>query len=100
MVASSAGRHDLGRGVPFPKATPMSDITSILSAIGRGDPSAAEQLLPLVCDELRKLAAQRMARERLGDGYRVSWRSRSSRTQLAWWAILGFSCIRNSLGFR
>src|SRR5215471_16178281 len=42
----------------------MSDVTRILSAIEHGDPSAAEQLLPLVYDELRKLAAQRMAEER------------------------------------
>src|SRR5438874_5482751 len=41
----------------------MSDVTHILSAIKQGDPSAAEQLLPLVYDELRKLAAERMARE-------------------------------------
>jgi RNA polymerase sigma factor (TIGR02999 family) len=41
----------------------MSDVTQILNAIERGDPSAAEQLLPLVYDELRKLAAQRMAQE-------------------------------------
>jgi RNA polymerase sigma factor (TIGR02999 family) len=44
----------------------MSDVTQILSAIEQGDPSAAEQLLPLVYDELRKLAAQRLAREAPG----------------------------------
>jgi RNA polymerase sigma factor (TIGR02999 family) len=48
------------------KATPMSDVTRILSAIDQGDPSAAEQLLPLVYDELRKLAAQKMAQEKPG----------------------------------
>jgi RNA polymerase sigma factor (TIGR02999 family) len=42
----------------------MSDVTRILSAIGEGDPHAAGQLLPLVYDELRKLAAARMAVER------------------------------------
>jgi RNA polymerase sigma factor (TIGR02999 family) len=42
----------------------MSEVTRILSAIEQGDPRAAEQLLPLVYDELRKLAAQRMAEER------------------------------------
>ena len=42
----------------------MSDVTRILSAIEQGDPHAAEQLLPLVYDELRKLAAARMAEER------------------------------------
>jgi RNA polymerase sigma factor (TIGR02999 family) len=44
----------------------MSDVTRILSAIEQGDPSAAEQLLPLVYEELRKLAAERMAQERPG----------------------------------
>ena len=41
----------------------MSHITSILSAIEQGEPHLAEQLLPLVYDELRRLAAQKMARE-------------------------------------
>src|SRR2546428_6241115 len=44
----------------------MSEVTRILSAIEQGDPSAAEQLLPLVYDELRKLAAQRLAQEAPG----------------------------------
>src|SRR5918995_1609870 len=44
----------------------MSDVTRILSAIEQGYPSAAEQLLPLVYDELRKLAAQRLAQEMPG----------------------------------
>jgi RNA polymerase sigma factor (TIGR02999 family) len=44
----------------------MSDVTRILSAIEQGDPSAAGQLLPLVYDELRKLAAQRLAHEKPG----------------------------------
>jgi RNA polymerase sigma factor (TIGR02999 family) len=44
----------------------MSEITRILSAIEQGDPSAAEQLLPLVYDELRKLAAQKLAQEKPG----------------------------------
>jgi len=44
----------------------MSDVTRILSAIEQGDPSAAEQLLPLVYDELRKLATQRLAQEKPG----------------------------------
>jgi RNA polymerase sigma factor (TIGR02999 family) len=44
----------------------MSEVTRILSAIEQGDPHAAEQLLPLVYDELRKLAAERMAQERPG----------------------------------
>jgi RNA polymerase sigma factor (TIGR02999 family) len=44
----------------------MSDVTQILSAIERGEAHAAEQLLPLVYDELRLLAAKKMARERPG----------------------------------
>jgi RNA polymerase sigma factor (TIGR02999 family) len=44
----------------------MSDVTRILTAIEQGDPHAAEQLLPLVYDELRKLAAQKMAQEAPG----------------------------------
>jgi RNA polymerase sigma factor (TIGR02999 family) len=44
----------------------MTDVTQILSQIESGDPSAAEQLLPLVYDELRRLAAQRMAQEKPG----------------------------------
>ena len=44
----------------------MSECTQILNAIEQGDPHAAEQLLPLVYDELRKLAAQKMAQEAPG----------------------------------
>jgi RNA polymerase sigma factor (TIGR02999 family) len=44
----------------------MSDVTGILNAIDRGDPQAAAQLLPLVYEELRKLAAARLAREKPG----------------------------------
>jgi RNA polymerase sigma factor (TIGR02999 family) len=44
----------------------VNDVTHILSAIEQGDPHAAEQLLPLVYDELRKLAAQKMAQEAPG----------------------------------
>jgi RNA polymerase sigma factor (TIGR02999 family) len=44
----------------------MNEITRILSQAADGDPAAAEQLLPLVYEELRKLAAQRMAQERPG----------------------------------
>jgi RNA polymerase sigma factor (TIGR02999 family) len=44
----------------------MSEITRILTAVQDGDPHAAEQLLPLVYDELRKLAAVRLAQEKPG----------------------------------
>jgi hypothetical protein len=67
----------------------MSDITRILSAIEKGDPSAAEQLLPLVYEELRKLAALKLAQEKPGqplqattlvhEAYLRLWESSSSR---------------------
>src|SRR5690349_23010940 len=44
----------------------MREVTRILSAIEQGDPKAADQLLPLVYDELRQLAAARLAQERPG----------------------------------
>ena len=44
----------------------MTDVTRILSAIKEGDARAAEQLLPLVYDELRKLAAQKLVNEKPG----------------------------------
>jgi RNA polymerase sigma factor (TIGR02999 family) len=44
----------------------MSDVTRVLSAIEQGDPKAADQLLPLVYGELRKLAAQKLAQEKPG----------------------------------
>lgn len=44
----------------------MNEVTRVLSAIDQGDPQAAAQLLPLVYDELRKLASQRLAQEKPG----------------------------------
>jgi RNA polymerase sigma factor (TIGR02999 family) len=44
----------------------MPDVTGILSAIEHGDPTAADQLLPLVYEELRRLAARKLAQERPG----------------------------------
>jgi RNA polymerase sigma factor (TIGR02999 family) len=44
----------------------MNEVSRILSAAGQGDPQAAEQLLPLVYEELRQLAAQRLAQEKPG----------------------------------
>ena len=44
----------------------MDDVTRILAAIDRGEPQAAERLLPLVYDELRKLAARKLAQEKPG----------------------------------
>ncbi len=72
----------------------MTEVTRILDAIGRGDPKAAEELLPLVYEELRRLAAHKMANEapgqtlqptalvheawlRLAGGEAVKWDSRA-----------------------
>src|SRR5262245_28969058 len=44
----------------------MNDVTRVLSAIEQGDPNAADQLLPLVYEELRRLAATRLAQEKPG----------------------------------
>src|SRR5262249_36575605 len=46
--------------------SPMTELTRILSAIEQGDPQAASQLLPLVYDQLRALAAQKLAHEQAG----------------------------------
>jgi RNA polymerase sigma factor (TIGR02999 family) len=62
--------QDLGGACPPVLACqtvlPMNDMTGVLNAIAQGDPHAAEQLLPLVYEELRKLAAQRLAHEKPG----------------------------------
>jgi RNA polymerase sigma factor (TIGR02999 family) len=50
----------------------MSDVTRILSQIDQGDPQAADQLLPLIYDELRKLAAARLAKEKPGQTFQAT----------------------------
>ncbi len=50
----------------------MSDVTRILSAVEQGDPHAAAQLLPLVYDALRRLAAQKLAQEKPGQTFQAS----------------------------
>ncbi len=64
----------------------MSDVTRILSQIESGDPSAAEQLLPLVYEELRKLAAAKLAQEKPGQTGRPRFaqRGRSCWTAAGW----------------
>jgi RNA polymerase sigma factor (TIGR02999 family) len=57
---------DAAAGFRFPGAAPMTDVTRILSAIEEGEPQAAAQLLPLVYDGLRRLAAEKLAQERPG----------------------------------
>jgi RNA polymerase sigma factor (TIGR02999 family) len=58
--------HFLASGETARYSVGMSDVTRILSQIDAGDPRAAEQLLPLVYDELRKLAAAKLAHEKPG----------------------------------
>jgi RNA polymerase sigma factor (TIGR02999 family) len=50
----------------------MTEVTRILSAIEQGDPHAAEQLLPLIYDELRRLAAAKLAQERPGQALQAT----------------------------
>jgi hypothetical protein len=81
------------------KAAPMSDVTQILSAIEQGDPSAAEQLLPLVYDELRKLAAQKMAHEKPGQTLQATALGDMSRGKIRDWMQLvasGEAKLQNS----
>jgi hypothetical protein len=61
----------------------MSDITQLLSAIDASDPKAADQLLPLVYEELRKLAAVRIANEKPGQTLQPTDRS---------WCLGGAAC--------
>jgi RNA polymerase sigma factor (TIGR02999 family) len=67
-TAMTAKGHSAAGPAPpgFKSGVLMNDVTRILTAIDGGDPQAAERLLPLVYDELRKLAAQRMAQEKPG----------------------------------
>jgi hypothetical protein len=65
MVLTEAG-EDISLGFSSILVRPMSEVTRVLSAIEGGDPHAAEQLLPLVYDELRRLAAQKLAQEKPG----------------------------------
>jgi RNA polymerase sigma factor (TIGR02999 family) len=58
--------YDVARGKSQRTDPRMSDVTRILCDIGKGDPRAAELLLPLVYEELRRLAAQKMAQEKPG----------------------------------
>jgi RNA polymerase sigma factor (TIGR02999 family) len=68
----------------------MSDLTQILNAAQNGEPCAAEQLLPLVYDELRKLAAHKIARENAGQTLQATalvheaWLRLAGPNQSAW----------------
>ena len=60
-----------------PASRAMCDVTRILGKMEAGDPSAAEQLLTLIYDELRKLAADKMAQEKPGQTLQANFRSSS-----------------------
>src|SRR6516162_4252039 len=64
LVTGPDSRAPLKRASTWSAA--VNEVTQILSAIAQGDPSAASQLLPLVYDELRGLAAQKLAHEHPG----------------------------------
>jgi RNA polymerase sigma factor (TIGR02999 family) len=67
MEAARSAWYTRANPKQFPRPVPpMSEVTRILSAIEQGDPHAAGQLLPLVYDELRQLAACKLAQEKPG----------------------------------
>src|SRR5205814_9538811 len=65
-VAPAGTLRRRGRSLRLVVGLTVDAITQVLNAIEQGDPHAAEQLLPLVYDELRRLAAQKLAREAPG----------------------------------
>jgi RNA polymerase sigma factor (TIGR02999 family) len=66
VVLAELSRRAFAAGLARQKDVSMNEATRILDAIGQGDANAAAQLLPLVYDELRRLAAARMAKEQPG----------------------------------
>src|SRR5215471_8764867 len=64
-IRSASGARSTFRALTF-SFGPVSDVTRILDSIQRGEPKASEELLPLVYEELRKLAAQKLAQEPAG----------------------------------
>ena len=72
--------------------TPVSDVTGILHAIEEGDPHAAEQLLPLVYNELRQLAAAKLAQEKPGQTLQPTALVHEAYLRLVGWSVCpGFS---------
>ena len=76
----------------------MSDVTRILSRIEFGDPAAAGQLLPLVYEELRKLAAARLAQEKPGQTLQVTALVHEAYLRLASGPLQGAAPEWNSRG--
>src|SRR5438093_1217521 len=66
LAAARGGRYTPTTPTPSHGPAPMNEVTRILAGIEQGDPQAAAQLLSLVYDELRKLAAHRLAQEKAG----------------------------------
>jgi RNA polymerase sigma factor (TIGR02999 family) len=64
--ALESWRDEVSAGVDPPEGAPTSDVTGLLEAIGRGEPQRARELVPIVYDELRRLAEARLARESTG----------------------------------
>ena len=67
----------------------MSDVTPILDRVQQGDPKAADELLPLVYEELRRLAAHKMAQEALGHTLQPT-----ALVHKAWLRLVGDECTR------
>lgn len=72
LTTKPAPQPRLRTRVTFAILACMADVTQILSQIEQGDPAAAEQLLPLVYEELRKLAAAKMAQEKPGQTFQAT----------------------------
>jgi len=78
------------RSLPTYNLGHVSDLTRILDRVDQGDAKAAEELLPLVYDELRRLAAYKMANERLGQTLQATalvheaWRKLAGSTEQHW----------------
>ena len=62
----------------------MSDVTQMLTAIGKGEPGAAEELLPLVYDELRRLAARNLSHEKPGQTLQATAMVHEAWLRLVW----------------
>src|SRR5947199_382706 len=76
----------------------MSDVTQILNRIDQGDPHAAEQLLPLIYDELRRLATQRLALNEALDALHSAFPRRAKLVKFRYFAGLTLSEVAAMLG--
>ena len=74
----------------------MSDVTRILEAVQQGDPAAAKDLLPLVYEELRRLARSKMAQQAGGHTLQPTVPRRPKRCGTSWWTAPGGSAAPNT----